>query len=434
MLINVINKQVKDIVKNKLLLAVVLSISTVMMFADCLAAETNTVGMNSSAFSLLIGIVVIFSFNYIFRYLLKLNIDKVAIFNTLGIKKEQILLFFSIVIFISSILIFFAGSVLGSGIFIFAKQKEVLPYVRHGANGIFFVWLKSVASFSIYLIIALAINYHKLYKKSIRELFDEKVKVRTKILNYKLSIAMYILSIGLFFICAKGLIAGGKMQQIAINGGMAVLILHILSFYFVFYGTIFKMKNLYFQKKTTSIFLYNILTKDIVKNTWISIVLSISLIFSFTAYTSGNVFLKGNITFFSDSFKAYFSIVEMCIAIIILIIYFIVLAMDIVSELNLFKKDMSVLFLLGYSYNSIDKLLINIIFLKFLIPSLAFWVITLSLFLNIIGKVENLLRGNYIGIIVSFALLYNTILVVYAIILYREYNCKHSLVRNDERI
>ena|GEM_PF-6469749 len=122
---------------------VVLSISIVVVFAECLAAETNTTGMNSTAFSLLIGMLVIFTFHYIFRYLLKLHIDKIAVLNTLGIRTGQLLVLFSVVILVSSLIIFGIGSIVGRGIFEIVQRKYFSIHSDINVN----VYIKAIMSF-----------------------------------------------------------------------------------------------------------------------------------------------------------------------------------------------------------------------------------------------------------------------------------------------
>ena|GEM_PF-5121776 len=214
------------------------------------------------------------------------------------------------------------------------------------------------------MIIALFENSLRLCRKNIRQLFNEKVNVRAKVQNYKLYVAMYILSSVLMFLCIKGMFLEEQEQQMAISGRMIFLTLNIICFYFVLYESILIIKNKCLSKKASKIFMYNILTKDMVKNIWVSIVLSICLVFSFIAYISGSVFWGEDIIFISGKIKIYFAIVQICISVIILVVYYIVLAMDIVSELNLFKMDINILFTIGYNEREINKILRNTIIQK----------------------------------------------------------------------
>jgi hypothetical protein len=411
----IIFRQVREIVKNKLLLVVVFSVSSVLMFSESLAAETKNIGMNSTAFSMLIGLVIIFSFQYIYGYLLRLHMDKIAILNMLGIKKQQILAIFSSVLFISSVLISFCGVVAGSVVFRIVQRRFFFERLEKN------IYIKAMIIFSIYLILALFINCIRVNKKSIKNLFEERIVGRVKILNYKLSIFVCLFSVIITGICINGLVIEEQIQQWAVSGGMMSLIVSIISFYFMFYETLFRVKDRNGLKRVSTLCICNILTKDIIRNIWISILLSLCLIFSFIAYISGNVFFADNIKFISSEFRMYFAVVQMCISIIMLMIYYIVLAMHMVIELNLFKADTKILFCVGYDKQEINSLLCGIIIWKLLIPAIASWGAIITISWRMIFQKESILAYSPVKTMIVFILLYTIFFLGYSMILYKEY-------------
>jgi len=423
MFVKIIYGEIKQILTNKLLLIIVFSISFVTMFAEYLAFEANAIGMTSAVFSMLILSSVFLSFRYLIEYLMKLHVNQIAIVASLGMKQNRLLIGFGILVFIASMIAFFVGSLLGGITFVVLARTVLAEWLNGIIDYFLLIWFRAFIFFTSCMLISLVINLFCLRHKTLRELFEQKVKDKKKPINLKWNIAMFLLNLTFLIISIISLNAEGNLFLIALNSGTVFLISTIVLGYFVLYGSFEKLKSFCYGKTMSHLLIYSIFTKNIRKNILISVVLSFCLILSFGAYMTGSILLLEGISLFQDDYlQVYFSVIQICISILILIIYFIVLAMDIASELNLLKNDVEIIYQLGSSKEEINQTLMLIIILKFLIPAIAFWSFVIVFFLIM----NNLALFNTFGIsifslIITFSLLYYSFLIIYALILYKRH-------------
>lgn len=406
-----------DIIKNPLLLVVLTSISFILMFAKCMATMTKSFGMESWSFLAVIGGLIFFSINYLYKYFLDLNASKFALYSTFGIKQKTLLFILGLQIIVAGTIAFLIGSIIAATMYFYTERY----FFHFGTTDINTILSDGIMAYCLYLFcssLAILLSCYKLSSGTTKELHTVKNKVRKKIIGLKSSIFFFSISfLLLLLVLSTGLNKMGFVFQICLSLSMILVFLVIQSFYYLIFNIILLMKkNNRVQSNIKNIFLFNIFTKDIGKSTNISIALSSCMVISFLAYLFGALFLTNSLDFFEEYQQIFFSTIQLSIAVAIILFYLIILAMDIVGEISIFKNELKVLSQLGFKSGDIKSLFYRIIFVKLSLPSLAFWIIFIfSLILFTVSSfLPNEMNSSISFILIFFVLGYHILLAIYA--------------------
>lgn len=423
MLIKLLLKESRKIFKNKLLFLVIVSLTSILTFSNYLAFFTNAIGMNSALFPILICFMLYFACHYMSQYLFKEYSNELGILSSLGISKKKVNFLFLSALYIAEIYMYFVGAIIGIMVALILK-KGIFPHIekltiyKNGA-----IMFQNTLFFMIAISISFCLCYMSVNRKSINNMLYLKESTHKGGMKIKKVFLLFLISSILLTFCIIGLGLNDFLLQISSSGILIFAVISIFCFYRIVYFGMEKLKNNSFRKADESIYIYSNLLKSTRKSVVSASFLSICLLFGYISYACGFLLITIDKMVFPGGLQTYFSLIQICISIIFIFIYFIILSMDIIGEKEQIYGDLKIIGCLGINILRQKLILVRIIVIRLLLPSLAFGILMLVMNTKVLSIIQSHIGAeiNHIGLVCSFAVVYGLCLMGYILILYRAY-------------
>lgn len=425
MLVKFLLKESKKIYCNKLLLVVIISLTSLLTFSNYLSFFTNSVGMNGDAFPVIIGIILCFGSHYMCNYLYLEHSRELSILSSLGMNKKKVNILFLSALYISELCIYVVGVILGSTIALALKTTLFSFDKKIGIFEIGLILSRNTFLFLVTILVSFIFCFFNINKKNLKQMTNAKEAIYATNTNMKRTILLLLTSICLFVLCIVGLGRKGLYLQMSYSSILLFAILSMYYFYKVIYYVLKTKKN---ASKIENMYIFANLLRDTRKSVINCTFLSVCLLFGYISYACGYVLLTIDKNIFPHNLQMYFSVMQMCISIIFFLVYYIILSMNIIDEKNFIYSDLKVMHCLGISSRVQRLVLILIVALRLIIPSIAFGLIMILTNVKILGIVRLYLEVSvdHIGLIGSLSAIFGVYLLIYIFILYRHLLSQYS--------
>lgn len=336
-------------------------------------------GFQTSSLPFLIGLIMVILVGYMNRFMLKQRGKEFASYMLLGLEKETITWMFLLEFFFIGMICFLISAAIGLGLFFVITEWTVLFPVQDNIPLTLFG--QSLAQAFLYFCIIEALSaFHiknRIYKLEIRELMIEKK--RNQKTGRKHQYRFWGLSFITSFFCFLLMLCGivflpGNAGSIFISIVAVPLLFTIFTFYkWIFQYMALKRQNqqdcLYCRER---IYIISNLTSQIKTNAIMNGIFSVCLIFSSTCFIFGILmFLTGHV-FYDSNNQWWMGFLQINLCIIFIVIYFSILSLQFIIELQQQKRAFKILYDIGWDKTSLKMLIRKQALIKLTLPALIF--------------------------------------------------------------
>ena len=412
-----------------LYIAAMVTLLAIMQVSECLAVMGKMqAGFQTASLPILIVIILVILVDYVDHFMFRRRAKEFANYLLLGMEKAKLSKLFLYEFFLIGIICFVAGAAIGlciyavSGITIWHRE----------AGTCLTDWGRSLLHTFFYFYIAEGLSAFRIKEKigrlQIRELMHEKERSQRMIPYGSLKIWGWGLTAGL--VCFIGMMCGIVFLP-ADNGTFMISFIAIpmLGTIFMFYGFLFrflhhvrqKQENFLYQKNR--IYMIAQMTSGSKAGIVLNSVFCICILFAVGAFVFGVVMLCPDVKIFDGENQQWMGIMQICICIIFIVVYFSSLSLKQVIDLKQELKNIRVVHYMGKSNREIKRLikgeiairLLMPVFMTFLILLCSTPLLNLKMNQTLPNAMHNILLKSVSGFTICFLVFYG----FYFLLLYR---------------
>ena len=359
---------------NYLLYVVTMTVLLVIIeISNCISIIGKSAGFQTFSLPLLITIIQIILVEFINAFMLKQRSNEFASYLLLGMEKKKLINLFLFEILLIGLFCFITGTTIGFTLYGFIYFRMALNEVK--LYGLLYCksMLYTLCCFCIIEIICAFRLKLRLDKLQIRELMYEKNRnqgVKNKD-NYRKWGFVFISSYGCLigFVC--GIIFLSKDNIIYLIAVVAIpLIISVFGFYKWILGYLYahrRMKSVNIYQKNR-LYIMAAITSNFKIDAIMNAVFCLCFLFSASSFLTGALMLQPEFLLFEKAKQQWLGTTQISICIVFAIIYFSILALQLLIELRRHSKDNHILCCMGKNSKQIELLLKQQIAVRLTLP------------------------------------------------------------------
>lgn len=365
-----------------LYVATLTTLLTIMELSHCIAIMGKLAGFKTISLPLLITLIQISLLGYIDSFLLKQRAKEFANYLLLGMGKKKLSTLFLCEIFLIGFFCFFAGTTIGFTMYTLFHFTMPFHEIKlwgslYGKSIVYtlchFCFMEAVCAFRL--------KQH-IEHLQIRELIFEKTR------HQNAGAQDHYKKWGLLFLSSFALLIGAVCGIVFLPEKYSLYIISIVAIpqiisVFAFYQWI--LSYLYARRKMKSVNIYQKnrlyiiagMTSNLKTSAIMNTIFCICLLFSAFSFITGGFMLHPEFHLFDKGTQQWMGVSQIGICIIFIIIYFSILSLQQIIELNQSSKNHQILRYMGENAKQVSFLVKQQITIKLTLPMVMVWFILL---------------------------------------------------------
>lgn len=340
----------------------------IMTISDCIAiAGSVQAGFQTASLPLLIALILTILTGYINAFMLKQRAKELAGYLLLGMEKKKLSFMFVVEFWLIGLFCLGIGTLLRFAVF--AIYTVIPTFYKMRA------FLQTFLFFCIIELLSTPPIKRNIDRLQISELMIEQKRHRQP--AGRQSVRLWGILFAVSLLCTVCLLLGIAILPDGRSGMMISLVtLPLLLSIFTFYQWFYRLLTSKRQKRTVSLYqrdsLYLIaqITSGARNSAVMSGIFCMCLIFSLMCFVFGILLLSPEFVLYDMKSQRWMGVIQICLCIIFIVIYFSILSLQQIMELKQAAKDMRIIHYIGKSQDALNRLVRKWILIRLSVPAL----------------------------------------------------------------
>lgn len=366
----------------------------IMTISDCIAiAGRVQTGFQTASLPLLIALILTILTGYINAFMLKQRAKELAGYLLLGMEKKKLSLMFIVEFWLIGLFCLGVGTLLSFAVIAIYTVIPTFYKMNHSIAGcviphpdlllhteadsplLLRVFLQTFLFFCIIELLSTLPIKRNIDRLQISELMIEQKRHRQP--AGRQSVRLWGILFAVSLLCTVCLLLGIAILPDGRSGMMISLVtLPLLLSIFTFYQWFYRLLTSKRQKRTVSLYqrdsLYLIaqITSGARNSAAMSGIFCMCLIFSLMCFVFGILLLSPEFALYDMKSQRWMGVIQICLCIIFIVIYFSILSLQQIMELKQAAKDMRIIHYIGKSQDALNRLIRKWILIRLSVPAL----------------------------------------------------------------
>lgn len=353
-----------------------------MFISNYVAIIANVeVGFQTISLPLLIAIILFILVSYINKFMLRQRSKEFANYMLLGMEKKKLVNMFLCEFWVIECCCFLVCCIICLGVCLLIS--DVFQLIgSEGFQG--FLYVQCLKDTILYVCIIMLVSMYGI-KKRISKLEITELMVQAKC-NYYSKGENQSYTWGIIFLInflmLMGMLCGirylsGTMIMILVSLICIPLVLSIVAFYkwFYYYSALIRQKQPTYLYRKERFYLIANITSKANTNATMNSIFCLCLFFSSMSFLFGTFMLQAKNIFFDERQQAWMGFLQICLCIIFIVLYFSILSLQQIIDVQQQKKEFTILHYLGKTPKQIKGIVKKQLILNLLFPTMMCFVL-----------------------------------------------------------